>query len=559
MKNKENMRDNRFVFLLISFLMFSTPTISFAINPTSAGTITRQLEQAETYREQKENIEKSQQKSLGLDAEELLESTSKPLISTVNFELRNIKISDSDILSDEEIDYITKEYLRKIITFNDLNRLLNEINELYKLKGYLASKAYLPSQKISDGTVQINLVEGRIDAIDVVGNSSTNKDYLLASLDVAIDDLVELKALEKRLERINLLSDIQLGIALKPSEIKGKTKYLITAKEPERRESFFYTDNTGTKDVGLYRFGFNYFDRSLTGKRDNFTIGAYGAEGSKAFYSSYKFPVNNLGSQFKLSGNISKIEIIDGAVEVLDITGDSYSLGAELSHPLLVSRANVVTAKVGVNKKKSSTDVAKKTLFETEVKTIDFGFNWQAFSASSISYASIKGTLAPGEWGNQTSFFKVNADYSYNTSLKGDWLAQFRFGGQWSDTKRLPSVEQFQVGGTYTVRGYVEGLLTGDKGYYSSVELSHAMPNKMKNIFGHRARYFWFLDHGAAFPYKGNGEGTDSNDFLTSIGIGLDFSIYDVASGHISAGQPLNRRDDNEGSGRINFSFQFPF
>jgi len=548
----------RYSLLALSLFVSAVPNIALAVTPTVAGVITRQLEQAEEFREQKEGS-KRETESLGLNTEELSTGGVKPGNSTVQFELQAIEIAESVILSDEEVEYITQGYLKRVITLDDLNKLVNEINELYKLKGYLASKAYLPPQKISNGTVQINLMEGRIDTIDVKGNESTNKAYILEYLDIAADDLVELKQLEKRLGRINLLSDIQLGIALKPSDIKGKTKYLLTAREPKRRESFVYIDNAGTKDVGLYRFGFNYIDRSLTGRRDSLTLGAYGAEGTEAFYSSYEFPVNSMGTQVKLSGNISHIEIIDGAVEVLEITGNSYSIGAELSHPLLVTRANVLTAKVAVNKKKSSTDVAKTTLFETVVKTFDVGLNWQAFSASSISYAGIKGIFGPGKWGNETSFFKVNADYSYNAALQDGWLAQIRLGGQWSDTKLLPSVEQFQVGGVYTVRGYVEGLLTGDKGYYSSVELSHAIPNKMKSVFGHSARYFWFLDHGAAFPYKGDGEGVGSDDFLTSIGIGVDFSINDVAAVHVSAGKPLMRREDDEDGGRINFTLQAAF
>jgi len=556
--NKSSKGRYRYSLLALSFFVCSIPNIAFAVTPTVAGTITRQLEQAEEFREQKEGS-KRETESLGLNAEELSTGAAKPLNSSVKFELQAIEIAESEIFTDEEVERITQGYLRRVITLNDLNKLLSEINALYKLKGYLASKAYLPPQKISNGTVQINLIEGRIDAINVEGNETTNKAYILDHLDIAVDDLVELKQLEKRLERINLLSDIQLGIALKPSEVKGKTNYLLTAKEPKRRESFVYTDNAGTKDVGLYRFGFNYIDRSLTGRRDSLTLGAYGAEGTEAFYSSYEFPVNSLGTQIKLSGNVSRIEIIDGAVEVLEITGDSYSVGAELSHPLLVTRANVVTAKVAVNKKKSSTDVAKTTLFETVVKTFDVGLNWQSFSESSISYASIKGTFGPGEWGNETSFFKVNADYSYNTALQEGWLAQIRFGGQWSDTELLPSVEQFQVGGVYTVRGYVEGLLIGDQGYYSSAELSHEMPNNMKSLFGNNARYFLFLDHGGAFPYKGNGEGIDSDDFLTSIGIGVDFSIYDVATAHISVGKPVMRREDDEDGGRINFTLQAAF
>jgi len=65
--------------------------------------------------------------------------------------------------------------------------------------------------------------------------------------------------------------------------------------------------------------------------------------------------------------------------------------------------------------------------------------------------------------------------------------------------------------------------------------------------------------YGGAFPYKGNGEGVDSDGFLTSIGIRVNFSINDVATVHISAGKPLMRGEDEEDGGRINFTLQAAF
>ena len=535
-------------------------TVAFAAGvATGAAAITRQLEEAQQYREQKESNEKSEQDIPTVDTEALPDDTASPLNSTVKFELNSVDISESDILTDEDIELITRQYLKRIITLNDLNRLLDEINDLYRLKGYLASKAYLPPQKISNGTVKINLVEGRIGTLKIEGNTSTNSDYILTRLAVSEGDLVELEQLGKRLERLNLLNDFQLGIALKPGEEIGKTTYLLTVKEPKRQESFVYTDNAGTKDVGLYRIGFNYVDRSLTGNRDLLTIGAYAAEGTSAFYTSYAFPINDFGTELRVSGNVSKIDIIDGALEVLDISGNSYSLGLELSHPFWVEQSGIVTGTLAVNKKRSSTDISSVTLFETKVNTIDVGIKWQQFSPTSVSYASIKGTLAPTNWDNETSFFKINADFSYNTVLKHNWLALFRLGGQWSDTKNLPSVEQFQMGGIYTVRGYTEGLLVGDKGYYSRIELSHAVSNDMKKILGHNARHLLFLDHGAAIAFKGNGKGTDKDDFLTSIGVGLDFNLSKDVSAYITIAKPLVHRDDGEDSGRANFSIQAQF
>jgi hemolysin activation/secretion protein len=450
-------------------------------------------------------------------------------------------------------------YLGQPLTLNDLNQLIDEINRLYKVKGYLAAKAFLPPQKINDGIVIIRLIEGRIGDIKLEGNDSTNSDYLLERLNLSLDDLVEVNSLEKELARLNLLNDIQVAISLKPGSKLGQTDYLLNIKEPKRQEVFIYTDNAGTKDVGLYRFGFNYIDRSLSGRRDLLNIGGYVARGTKAFYASSHFPLNLSGTKLRLSGNTSKINIVDGPIKPLDISGESYALGAELSHPVLVDKDDVIIATVAVRKKRSTTASTGVNLFEVDVNTIDFGIKRQVYSLNSISYTSLIGTVAPKYWKNSSSFFKVNADFSYNRILKNDWQALLRLGAQWSDTKLLPSLEQFQVGGVYTVRGYVEGLLIGDKGYYSSIELSHAIPSEMKNVFGRAGRYLIFLDHGAAIPFKGNNEGTNRDDFLTSLGVGLNFQIADTLSVQLTAAKPLMSRKDKNDSGRVNFTIQTNF
>ncbi len=544
--------------IIVAMLTMFIPSTELWAAPTSPGTITRQLEQSEHYREQQEKIEKGQDELPEIDVDELLDRNKKVTNSTVKFKLNNIEINDSDILTSEEIDTIFQRYTGQIITLNDLNKLLDEINSLYKLKGYLASKALLPPQKIKQGIVQIRLIEGRVGELELEGNESTNHDYIVDRLDVSEGDLVELTTLEKHLERLNLLNDIQVGIALKPGSVVGKTDYLLTVKEPKRHESFVYMDNSGTKDVGLYRVGVNYINRSLTGNRDLLTIGGYAARGTKAFYTSYRFPINKLGTMINLNGNVSSIEIVEGAIKPLDITGDSYTLGIGLSHPLIVTQDSLVTASIGINKKRSVTASSDVRLFETYVHTAEFGIKRQSFSPDSIGFASLKGTITPRNWDNPKSFFKINADFSYNKKLN-DWLALLRLGGQWSDTKLLPSTEQFQVGGVYTVRGYTEGLLIGDKGYYSSLELSHAIPNKMKGIFGNDARYLLFFDHGAAIPVKGDGEGTNRDDFLTSIGVGLDFNLSKVISAHIVAAKPITHRTDDKDSGRVNFNIQARF
>ncbi|MCW8962190.1 MAG: BamA/TamA family outer membrane protein [Gammaproteobacteria bacterium] len=539
----------------------------FIINPVlaarnSAGAVSGRLQQSQEYREQlqqQEEFRGSERVEPEIIIDDLLEDDKKPAESQIKFQLNGIVTDESSILTEQDIETIIKDHVGRIITISELNNIVAEFNELYRLKGYLAAKAILPSQKLTGGVVKIKLIEGRIGQVKIDGNKTTNDGFILDWVDVKEGDLVQIQRLENKLRKLMLLSDIQARAALKPGEKVGETDYLLDITEPEQKQTILFSDNAGTDDVGLYRVGFNHVNHSVTGKRDRLTLGGYTAEGTKSIYAGYQFPINSLGSSISLNADYNEIEIIDGPLEPLDITGDSYNLGIGLSHPLRVSEDSVLYGLMGANTKQSQTHFSGVTLFDTDVNSIYFGASWQAYSPSSVSYARIIGTAADESWTNPQSFFKVNVDYSYNRKFYTHWLATLRFSGQWSDSELLPSSEQFQVGGMSTVRGYPEGLLIGDDGYMASVELSRSLGGRLGEILGGNSRGLVFLDHGSAIPFKGNGEKINSDDYITSVGGGLDINLGDSVSARLLVGIPTSSRDDGEDDPTFNFYVQARF
>jgi hemolysin activation/secretion protein len=137
----------------------------------------------------------------------------------------------------------------------------------------------------------------------------------------------------------------------------------------------------------------------------------------------------------------------------------------------------------------------------------------------------------------------------------------FRSSLQLSDTDDLPSFNQIIVGGTSTVRGYSEGLLSGDMGYTLSAE--YAYPLGLIGDQAQRSNLFVFLDHGAAFPFRGDdGPSTRSKDYLTSAGVGLDFDVFDSVLFKLSVGVPLQnesfyRQDDYRVNAILNWTGRY--
>lgn len=113
------------------------------------------------------------------------------------------------------------------------------------------------------------------------------------------------------------------------------------------------------------------------------------------------------------------------------------------------------------------------------------------------------------------------------------------------------------------MRGYSEGLLLGKSGYFASAELVapiFLLPKKLGTKKRHinlrdSVRGAVFVDHGAAFPYKGPGGRIESSDFLTSVGVGLRVNFSDNLNARFYWGFPLSNNpfETDQRSGRFHF------
>jgi hemolysin activation/secretion protein len=146
--------------------------------------------------------------------------------------------------------------------------------------------------------------------------------------------------------------------------------------------------------------------------------------------------------------------------------------------------------------------------------------------------------------GTGSDFIKYNGYFENQHRLKrGD---TFNFQGylQVTNNKLLPSSEQFSLGGKSTVRGYTQGKLTGDQGYYIRLGLSTSLTERVNS--------FIFLDHGGAYPYKGNEESVDEENYLTGTGFGISSNFTENISGRFALGLPLDLEEDP----KLHFSLQ---
>jgi hemolysin activation/secretion protein len=106
-------------------------------------------------------------------------------------------------------------------------------------------------------------------------------------------------------------------------------------------------------------------------------------------------------------------------------------------------------------------------------------------------------------------------------------------------TSDLLGVEQFELGGMNTVRGFPEGALFAHSGYFTNVELRRPipyLPNYKYLPLKDRIELAVFYDNGLG---QIRGQKVKSGNFLQSVGTGLRIHLTNYLNANLDLGIPL--------------------
>jgi len=275
-------------------------------------------------------------------------------------------------------------------------------------------------------------------------------------------------------------------------------------------------------------------------------------KGTQAGTLSYNFPFTKAGARATINYNKNVTDIISGEYESVNIKGDYEEYGLSISRPLFVIKGFKIDGNLKYHKKISDTFFSGVNLLTTDIENQILNITSRFNKGDRVWYTNhnlIMGKSSSGkddysDPGVSDEFIKYNAYFENQRIMEDESLFTFKTYLQASDNKLLPSSEQFSLGGMSTVRGFPEGKLIGDQGYYISAEIS-ATVNERTNLFV-------FLDHGGVFPYKGNDETINEDDYLTGTGMGIIKNFTEKVSGKFVLGLPI----DEEELPKLHFALQ---
>lgn len=473
-----------------------------------------------------------------------------PRQEDLSFEVKEIRVTKSELLTTEELRVAIDFKGAAEMTVKELQAIVDRINDAYLAKGVQTAQAVLPPQVIKDGVVHIRLIEGHYGEIKVQGNKRILDSYIINRISAHAGELSDLNQLQKDLLLYNSTNNHRLRAELVPGKNIGTSDLVLTLDEPKNLwESYFFVDNANQEASGLYRAGFVAAAYGLSGVDDRLIINPVFTEGSISGMLAYDAPISSKGTRATLSYSRNRVKIIDGTFEDYDIKAHSNDLSVGISHPLNVTELTKVDFFGEVHRKWSDTTYSGMTIADNESNTIKAGLNMRSYDRNGLWFAQLSATGYDADFrvtDRQASGEYYGAYLMRRQSLPYAQYLLLRAYGQYTDKKELPSSEQFSVGGIATVRGYEESELSGDKGWFGSVEYGFPLSKDKQSLRG-----FVFYDYGAVY----NNYALDTvRNYISSTGVGLEFS-HKGWYGKVALGVPLQDSGDDIHSSKTRTHF----
>jgi hemolysin activation/secretion protein len=474
--------------------------------------------------------------------------------------INSIKIEGNTLISMEELTPVSSPFQGKEATLADLGELVKAINKLYQEKGYYTSIAYIPPQDVSEGNVVIKILEGTVGNISVAGNKFYRTSTIARYLDQGTGDPFSIPKLEENLRWMNRRGDFRVRATLSPNSSAGKTDVRLDVEEKQPWQIALTSDSLGRPTIGTTRWGTELINRNVTGIGDHFIGKWIGAAGTQTALASYSVPINSHGTEVSGTFSFSQVDVdLPRVLDNDDIIGRAFNYGLLISQPL--DKEHVFSVDAGLNFRQISSFFNGSPTGQDNIRSLQFGMNFNKFDRYGYTFARAQTAVATTVFGGNRQFWKAEGVFNRVFRLPYKNYLLINSSSQFSPNP-LPAAEQFQLGGAYSVRGYTEGLLTGDKGYQFSIEHRWPIPglSHVSEWLGSRVMGATFFDMGQAWydnnywSYRTNADRPARNRFkaandvttLIGAGIGVRARLTQYAQGFVDFGFGLLDRSANE-------------
>lgn len=424
----------------------------------------------------------------------------------------------------------------------DLTRAADVITQFYRESGYPIARAIVPAQTVEKGVVRIEVIEGRIGKVSVIGNERYSSERLLAYTDtLPRDGLVTLGGLERSLLLMNDLPGLTARATLQAGAEFGLTDVLIRAEE-RPASGFISIDNRGRKEVGEHRIDASLDLHNPLGIGDQLGGRFIRSQDNLLTFARIAYGLAIAPWGLRAGAVYSRTDYtIGGDFAALGIEGDVTTTELVLSYPAVRSRRRNLIYGIGVRRTESHQTTLGVRTDDNRIGLLAASVlgNWvheDSAATNATLIVSGNGKENPSGLRQDAQYAKLEVDVNHLRAASKTWDLYVR-GNMVISHDALADTEKFSLGGPDSVRGYRASELRGDQGWQATMELRRQFQVAGVAGVGHL-----FYDYGSA-----KAKGFGGSDAIQSWGFGASVYPHRHLRAKVEYARPISDYQSQDG------------
>ena len=487
-----------------------------------------------------------------------------------HFDILEYVVDGNTVLDVEAIERAVYPMLGEGQSMQSVERARAALEKEFQSRGFLTVSVDIPEQKVENGVVHLRVLEGRVGRLRVSGSRYFDLGYIRShAAALAPGTVPSFPQVQAELGELNRTPDRRVSPLLRPGKDAGTVDVDLNVEDQlPVHGSVEVNDhyNAYTKPLrvtGSLRYDNLWQEQHSLGL--TWTVAPQESRDSNVISGTYLLPLEGENS-LAIYAVHSRSDVVPGAFDTIgkgNITGLRYVV------PLPGSKDLFHAFTLGIDHKQFG-ETVRLTGSDTSNTPIVYTpllLQWAGFEqdpGGTTQFTLLANLAMNGMFGNKDGDFqnkRSGATASY-ISLRLDLARTERFASEWAVFGRvhgqlspdpLISNEQLALGGSDSVRGYLEAEALGDTAIATTLEvrtphLYRPLKDRLPDLF-----VYGFVDD-ANLKEKQPTPGQTQNFSLASAGIGLK---VDARSGlHLDLDWAHAYRTSTytrEGSSRLEF------
>lgn len=521
----------------------------------------RQLRDDEKQRQRDEALDKPAPPIAGQarDSAELDVAPETLAETGTTFQIKEIAIEGDTVLGDRIRQQVVAPFLGRELGQRRIDLLLRRLTAAYLDRGYATTRAYLAPQNLASGHLVITVVPGTVERIEVDG--APVKGLAGSAFPAGAREALRLSDLEQAVDQINRLRSRQAEARILPGQAPGASIIAIDSHAERPWRVGLGADNYGQRATGDQRQRLSVEVDNLLGAWEALSLQQLYSPHSQTTLFSLSVPVGYGTVSYSWADSESGVMVTDTIKSRTQaqshtlgwnyvLTRDQVSrwaIDTTLSHRSAQRRLDTISLATQYN---STGRLALSGLLRGQkgALSVEVGYSQglRAFGADG-DVGGLPRTAPHNEF--EKWDFAVSAAWSLSQNLawRTSLVGQTTRGG-------LPGHEQLFLGGSGTVRGFREGMVSADKGVYVRNELQLTrLLDQTANAAGWQFQPLLFLDASSSRLAADS-----AYRRLVSAGIGVRGAWKDI-SADIAWGKPLGASAGIDKSGWVHAAINIQF